>query len=123
MYGPPEKLERQVFDGRFRVCTSRLRDVGPVLDGGFGVETGIGQDSEQEEDCGTMSAWQVESRLSKSRQGNVPQADYVGLPLLLDREVNVRISRRLLGLFLGDIVDRIVNERSQENAARSSTTR
>jgi hypothetical protein len=37
--------------------------------------------------------------------------------------VNVRIRRRLLGLFLGDIVDRIVNERSQENAARSSTTR
>ena len=70
-----------------------------------------------------MSALQVELRLNETRQGNVPQADYVGLPLLLDREVNVRIRRRLLGLFLGDIVDRIVNERSQENAARSSTTR
>lgn len=45
MYGPPEKLERQVFDGRFRVRASRLGDIGPVLDGGFGVETGIGQDS------------------------------------------------------------------------------
>lgn len=45
----------------------------------------------------------------------LPQADHVGFSFLLDGKVDIRVSRRLLGLFLGDIVDRVIDERSQEN--------
>jgi len=48
---------------------------------------------------------------------NSPQADHVCFALLLDGEADIRVRCSLLGLFLRDIADRIVDERSQEEAA------
>ena len=47
---------------------------------------------------------------------DLPQADHIGLSLLLDGKVNVRIGRRLLCLFLGYLTNSIVRKRSQEES-------
>jgi hypothetical protein len=47
---------------------------------------------------------------------NSPQADYVCFALLFDGETDIRVRCSLLGLFLCDIADSIIYERSQKEA-------